>query len=240
MIDLSTITTAANSFASGLLDGLIMAIYAIIVIVVMFFLGKLVSKYVAKLVETVLEKIELEKWIDKQGLGHALAGFTLTQIITVFIRVYIVFAFLGAAAQLINVSFFTGVILGILNYLPSLLQGLILVIGILFVAAYITNTIRSEKFYGSQQLALGVQILIGYIAIVLALPMLLPHLSKQILVLEKLLELFITAVILAFGLAVGLGFGLGIKSAVEKASLKHQDCFDDLFLSVNNIRKRKK
>jgi hypothetical protein len=137
---------------------------------------------------------------------------------------------LGAATQVVESQFFTSIIQGFLNYLPLLAQGLVLIVATLYVAAFISNTIKSKKdLFMSHQLALGVQLFLGYLAIVMALPLILPGLGTQIQILENLLVLFIQAVILAFGLAVGLSFGLGLKDPISKAALKNQDIFDSLF-----------
>jgi uncharacterized membrane protein len=215
-----------SQFTFKTLDFVVALLIVLIFLAIGYFVAKIVNMFVFK----ALERIKLEEWIKRKGLQNALAGFSLTSLILILIKIYIVFAFLGAAAEVINVTFFTQVISALLAYLPSLVQGLAIIIATLFIAAYITNTIRSKKdLFLSEQLAFGVQVLIAYIALILALPLLLPNLGSQIKVLIDLLNLIVTALIIAFGLGVGLALGLGLKDSISEAARKHQDIFDNFF-----------
>ena len=123
-----------------------------------------------------------------------------------------------------------------MGYLPSLFQGIIVIVGVLFIASYVTNTIKRQKTLFAEELSFVLKLLIAYVGVILALPLFLPNLAPQIMVLERLLELFMSALFVAFGLAVGLGFGLGIKDAVAKSAKKHQHVFDGIF---GHIAKKK-
>ena len=132
---------------------------------------------------------------------------------------------------------FTDLIWSLLGYLPNLAQGLIVLVGILFLAAYVTNTIKhSKQMIMAKPFAIALHAVFVYIGAVLALPLILPGLQPQINVLQRLIELLLSAAILAFALAFGLGFGLGIKEAVSESAAKHQEFFDDLLGKIDRRR----
>ena len=232
-IDGLDLTSFANTFVSDLMTW----VYSAVVILVFLALGTVVAEFINKLLRTGLKKIRLEEQVAARGLSGALVGFSVTQILTVFLKVYIVLAFLGQAARIVGITFLTDLIWGLLAYLPNLAQGLIVLVGLLFVAAYVSNTIKKNRqVMMAKPVAIGVHTLFIYIAAVLALPLILPGLQPQINVLQRLIELLLSAAVLAVALAFGLGFGLGMKEAVSEAAAKHQDFFDDLLGKIDRKR----
>ena len=212
-------------------------VYAAVVILVFFALGLIVADFINKLLRTGLKKIRLEEQIASRGLTGALGGFSVTRIATAFLKAYIVLAFLGQAARIVGITVFTDLIWSLLGYLPNLAQGLIVLVGILFLAAYVTNTIKhSKQMIMAKPFAIALHAVFVYIGAVLALPLILPGLQPQINVLQRLIELLLSAAILAFALAFGLGFGLGIKEAVSESAAKHQEFFDDLLGKIDRRR----
>jgi len=226
-----------SGFVNAFISDFMAWVYSALVLLVFLALGLLVADFVNKLLRTGLKRIRLEEEIAKRSFSGALGGFTVTQIATVFLKVYIVLAFLGQAAYIAGISFFTDLIWGLLGYLPNLAQGLIVLVGMLFVAAYVTKTIRdNRRIMLAKPVALGIHALFIYIAAVLALPLILPGLQPQINVLQRLIELLLTTAIVAVALAFGLGFGLGIKDAVAESASKHQEFFDDLVGKIDRRR----
>jgi len=227
------LTTFANSFISDVVTW----VYSGLVILVFLALGLIVADFVNKLLRTGLKKIRLEEQIASRGLTGAMGGFSVTQLMTVFLKAYIVLAFLGQAARITGVTFFMDLIWGMLTYLPNLAQGLIVLVGMLFVAAYVSNTIKQNRqVIMARPLAIGIHAVVVYIAAVLSLPLILPGLQPQIMVLQRLIELLLSAAVLAISLAFGLGFGLGMKDAVAESSAKHQEFFDDLLGKIDRRR----
>lgn len=203
------------------------ALTAAILFGVFLILGLLAAKILNSIIKKLLLKGELEERIIAKNLQGALLGFTVTRIVTVLVKLYVVLAFLGAAANIAGIAFFTSLITGLISYLASLSQGIIIISALLFIATYLTNTFKDGKFIFARQIALAVKATIAYIGLILALPLILPNATVSVL--ANLLLLAGSAVVVAFGLGVGLALGLGLKDAVSKAATKNQALFDDLF-----------
>ncbi|VVB52125.1 Uncharacterised protein [uncultured archaeon] len=230
-----------SAVATNVVNRGIDAILAVVVVLVFLLLGNIVASVIASVVQAFLKKVKLEETIADYGLEDALAGFTISQIATVILKVYLIFLFLGAAADVINIPFLTRIIYEFINYIPSLVQGLLVVIILLFVASYVGNTIQKEKKIAmAYQLALGIKIFLAYIGLIIALPLLLPGVGDKLAVLERILELFITAIVIAFGLGMGLALGLGLKDTVARVAEKHEDTIDGLFERTDRHPKLKK
>ncbi len=226
-----------TSFVNGFISDLMVWVYSGLVILVFFALGLIVADFVNRLLRTGLKRVRIEEKIAAKGLTGALAGFSVTQIVTVFLKTYVVLAFLGQAARIVGITFLTDLIWGLLAYLPNLAQGLIVLVGLMFVAAYVSNTIKNNRqVMMAKPFAIAVHAIFIYIAAVLALPLILPGLQPQINVLQRLIELLLSAAVLAVALAFGLGFGLGMKDAVSESAAKHQEFFDDLLGKIDRRR----
>lgn len=228
-----TIIGILTEFSSFLLKRGLDSLYVAAIFAVAFIVGIVIAEIVTRIIKEIFKRGKLEERIRARGLQNALLGFNLTQIITVLLKVYIVFTFLGAATDIASVQFLTNIVQMLLNYLASFSQGVAIIVATLFVAAYITNIIKKQqRVLFAKQLALGLQIFIGYIALILALPLILPNVGGEAAILSRLLELLITAIIVAFGLAVGLSLGLGLKDPISKAAQKNQQLFDDVFSKI--------
>ena len=108
------------------------AIIALIVIAVFFLFSKMVGKYAGLLVHRISKAVRLEEIISGHGLGDALLGFKLTEIVTIIVELYIMLAFFGTAADLVGLTYFSGIVGTILGYVPNLIEGLAVIVGALF------------------------------------------------------------------------------------------------------------
>ena len=211
------------------------AVWAIIAIAIFLVIGVIVAKIVAWIIGKALEGVKLEAFMKKHKVHNAMLGFTLTQIITALIGVYIIFVSLGAAAQMISITFVSDVILGILAYIPSLAQGILIIVAALLIADYVTNWIKDKKSIAfSHQIGIAIEVLIAYIAVVMALPSILPNVDTTILL--RLFELLLTGLVIAVCGGLALALGLGLKAPIEKAGLKNQHVFDSLFGKLSKIK----
>lgn len=216
-----------SQIATDLVGRGVNALTAIVAVFFFLAVGYIIAWALGEVIKAVLKKLKLEEFIKKHELDNALMGLSITQMVTVVVKVYIIFLFLGMAADAINMEFLAKVAGSALEYIPSLVQGLIIITAVLFVGAYISNTIKREKKIGlANQLAIGVQLFIAYIGLLLSMPLLLPGIGDRILVLERILELFITAIVIAIGLGAGLALGLGLKDSVARAASKNEEMME--------------
>ena len=215
------------------------AIIALIVIAVFFLFSKMVGKYAGLLVHRISKAVRLEEIIFAHGLGDALLGFKLTEIVTIIVELYIMLAFFGTAADLVGLTYFSGIVGTILGYVPNLIEGLAVIVGALFFGDFVSDKIRKRGIFAfKQQAATFVEIFIIYIGVIIALPIVLPAAETTILL--DILRLAMMTIVIAVGLGVGLAIGLGFKAPVERAALANQEMFDALIGAVNLKKKRGK
>ena len=215
------------------------ALIALVVVVAFFLIGKIVAKYVTKVIRRLSAALKVEETIAAHGLGDALLGFKLTEIVTVLVEFYVVLLFFGTAADLVGLTYFSTIVASIMGYVPNLIEGLAVIVGALFLGDFITDKIKQKaRFAFKNQLATFVEIFIVYVGIIIALPIILPAAETTILL--DILRLAMITIVIAVGLGVGLAIGLGFKAPVERAALANQDMFDALVGSVNLKKKRGK
>lgn len=210
--------TGASSFVGNLLAGL--AAFAIFV--ALMFIGVFVADLLGKGLRLFLKQVRLEKFLAEHEVHDAFVGFTLTDILTALLKVYVVVAFLAIAASIVEVPVITYMATQALGYLPSLLQGLVILLAALMAGDYITDRMKKSKNIPfANSFAILVELFIAYNALVIAMPMLLPSADPSLLVWSFLV------VLAAFAFALGLGFaiaiGLGMKETVADVAKKHKD-----------------
>lgn len=211
------------------------AVWAIIAIAVFLVIGVIVAKIVAWIIGKALEGVKLEAFLKKHKVHNAMLGFSLTQIIQALIGLYIIFVSLGAAAQMISINYVSNIILKILGYIPSLAQGILLIVAALLIADYVTNWIKEKKsVVFSHQIGVAIEVLVAYIAVVLALPLILPNVDITILL--ELFKLLLTGLVIAICGGFALALGLGLKTPIEKAASKNQHVFDSLFGKLSKLK----
>ncbi len=206
------------------------SVIAVLVIALAFVVGFYVSKYIAQIIEMALQKAKVEKWIDDNSLGTALLGFRLTQIIVVWVKVYIIAAAIGTGFALVSSDLpIVATINGFIEYMGTLASSLVIIVGALFIAKYISNEIKKGDVLFSTQIAGAIHLAIAYFVAVSTLPNLLPGPGE---VIADLLTFFLQALVVGIGLAIGLAFGLGLKDVISKSAAKNQAAIEKYIVNL--------
>ncbi len=225
---------------TAMLRGLAVNTFNVLVasaIVVLFvLLGIFVAAIINRIIRHLFEKVGVEEVMKKMDVTNALRGFTVTGIVTALVKVYVVLAFLGAAANLIELNFFVTVIHQVISYIPMFIQGLLIIIGAVVLTHYKRRVIRETKIPFAHQIALLSTGLVLYIAVIMALPLILPNVDTSSLLM--ILQTFMISLFVAIALGFGLAIGLGLKEPIAKAGLKHQRFFDNLFEKIDHKGKK--
>lgn len=214
------------------------ALFAILVIFIFFIVGYILAAILSKIVEKIIRASKIEKALTGKE-EYIIAGFPITGIITFLLKIFVVFSFLGAAAEIVQLGFITNIIAWFTAYLPRLFEGVIIVLGALVFSDYIGKIIRQSKDIPIVNLtALVVQIFTAYIALVLALPLILPGIDVSIL--TQAFIWFIGACAIAIGIGLGIALGFGLKEPIAEAAKKHGATFEYLFEEAEKPLGRKK
>jgi len=209
-----------NTLAADFVSSLI----AVLVFVLITLIGYLVAKILGSVWKFASEKLRIEKLMKEHGLHDALLGWTITGVVKFIVELWVFLIFLGWAAQTAQFDFLTTNIQNIINYIPSLIQGVAVVVGALLVGDYITNTIKESKVPLAKPMGVVIEVAIVYIGVVIALPMILP--SAKILLLESTFMSAVNALFITVAIAIGLGgaiaLGLGTKDIIRDIARKKQ------------------
>jgi len=214
------IATALSNMAVQLVQGF----WAALIILIYFVLGYLVAWIVNRLLAKAFEASKFEAKLKKKGLHDALLGVSFTSLVYSLVKFYIVVVFLGAAAARVDLGLVTEVITWLVGYLPSLVKGLVVVVGALFAADYVSDRIKGVRFAGA--ISALVKIFVGYTALVIAMPFLLPGADTEIL--KTAFTLAVSSVAVAFGLGIGIALGWGLKDTVGSIAKKKKGMLEKL------------
>ncbi|MFQ5405557.1 MAG: hypothetical protein ACE5DI_00155 [Candidatus Micrarchaeia archaeon] len=201
--------------------GFIVGTAQLVVVVLFILLGYLVARLIVSAVNRALEHSNLEGWLEKKGLHDALLGFTVKGLIGTLIKLVTVATFLGIAARTANLGFVEQLVFWFIGYIPSLVQGIVIIAIALLGVDYVTDKITAGKGVPlGRFLATAFKVFVGYTAVVIALPLLLPGADVELLKLAFLLIL--GAASLALGLGLAIAIGLGLKDTVASLGKKRE------------------
>lgn len=201
---------AAENFVFGIAD--------VFVVLLFLLIGWIVGKVLAGIAKRFLEKIEIEHSLKKRGIHDELLGFTLTDVITKFVKILTYAVFLGIAADVVNLRFLGDLVMWFVGYVPLFIQGATIVVLALLGGGYLTARIRKSGMPFANFTGFVFEVFVAYTALVIALPLVLPNADVQIL--NNVLMLAIGAVALALGLGLAIAIGLGGKDAVSEIAKK--------------------
>jgi len=206
-----------------LMDALLKAFFILLVFLAMW----IVDVIVVALVRNIWKYLGIEKMLKKEKLQDALLGISLRDIIEKIIGLYLFILALAISGDIANIPVLSEWGLGLLNYFPALVQGLLIIVVSLFVGDYIGDRIRQSEFVLSAFVGTLIQIFIVYIGLTIALPAILPAIDTKIL--ENAFVAIIAGV--AFGLSIGLGVGIGLgsKPTIEEMIKKNKKKIEKLF-----------
>ena len=216
-----------RSGAVGFIGNLLEGVAAFCILVVIMLIGIWVANLLGQVLKEFFNRVKLDKFLESHGVHDAFLGFTLSGIAIILLKLYVVVAFIGIAASVVMVPMLYVLAAQALNYLPSLVQGLVIVLAALMAADYLTDRIKtSKKIPFANSIGILVQLFIAYNALVIAMPLLLPAADPSLLVWSFLVLLSAFAIALGFGSAIAIG--LGMKDTVAELAKKHKDKFNRL------------
>ncbi len=206
----------ANNFIGGIAD--------FVVVLIFLGIGYVVARFLAGVVKRGLHELRLERKLEEKGIHDALLGFTVSDIIVTLVKISTFAVFLGVAADVVNLTFLNTIVYWFLSYLPMLIEGVIVIVAALLFGDFIADRIRKAHgvpFAGS--LGLATKIFVGYTAIVIALPRILPGADVDIL--KTFFILIVGAVAVAIGVGFAIALGLGLKDTINDVAKERKKEF---------------
>ena len=223
-MDWNIIMQRMSEATAAMAVGLMQAVWAAFIIVAYYILGWCIAFVLIGLLKSAFASIKLEQKIKELGIQNALLGIKLTDLVYGLLKFYIIVVFLGAAAARVELGIVTEKLIDLANYVPNLMQGLIIIVAALFAADYVAGRIKGVQF--ARTLGMLIKVFVGYTALVIAMPSILPQADTSIL--KTAFTLVVSSVAIAVGLGLGIALGWGLKDTVSEVAKKKRKMLENL------------
>jgi len=228
VISYDNVQSVLAQSGTAVVGNLVYGIAAFAVMVLILAIGYAIAWVLGKALKEFSKQIKVEQFMEKHGVHDSLLGFNLTGIAVLLVKLWVMVVFLGISAQITNVGLILDLSTKAIDYMPMLIEGVILLVVGLVVADYITDRMKTvKKIPFVNGIAMVIEVFIIYVAAVMALPLMLPTVKPDLL--ENSFNIVLTAVCFSVGLGLAIAMGLGLKDAVADVAKKHKDKIGRLF-----------
>ncbi len=217
---LNLLASNLSQVVSDVAKNFVVGLAAIIVVLFFMVLGWIVGRILVRVLHAFLEGIQLEHKLEKRGIHDALLGFTVTGVLSTFVKLLTYVVFLGIASSVVQLAFLENLVTWVVLYIPVLIQGVVILMLALLAGDYVTDRIKASKVPFAKLFGMALEGFIVYTALVIALPLVLPNADVEIL--KTTFFLIVGAFALAIGLGLAIAIGLGTKDVVAAVARKKQ------------------
>jgi hypothetical protein len=185
---------------------------AVIVIVIGWVLGRLVGSGVSK----VLEKAGIDGAMRRTIVGKTLerSGIKVARLFNLLIRWLVYLVAILAAVNILNITSLNNFMTAVVQYLPSFIVGVFIMILGTVVADFVGNSVRALGREAGVRFSFivgdGLRLLLYFVAVVTGLSVMKIDVS--------ILQIFANALAWGAAAAFAIAFGLGFKDTVAKNS----------------------
>lgn len=204
-----TVTDATRS----VLEYLPRVFWAVVVVLV----GVLVAWAVKTLVVKGLKLIKLKPYTDAVGLNKVFPGqLDLVNLLGDLLKWVIVIIFLLPALEILNLSVFTELVVGIVAYLPNVLVAVIILVVGTVLADLLARVIESTTHTIGAKTAAFAADFSRWTVVVIAVLTALTQLGIAVTIISQIVTGFVAMLAIAGGLAFGLGGQGAAKEVVDR------------------------
>ncbi len=208
---LQPLTNALNEFATTVAE----AAPKIVAALILLGIGLLVGRVIGWVVKKVAEKMNLDNYWSKTGIGQSVsrAGWNLTRIISVAARWFVYLFFISAAVNVLEFTQLSQAINDVWLWIPNVAAFvIILVIGSLiadFVGRWMQRELPARGVVGGRAIGLAATGILYAIVLVVA--------TTQLQIGEVILNSVISALIWGLAAAIAVGVGVGLAYGLREA-----------------------
>ncbi|WP_368503043.1 mechanosensitive ion channel [Alkalihalophilus sp. As8PL] len=209
--------------AIAMLNNVLTMIPNIIIAGILIAAGIWLGKWVKRIVSNLLEKVGINQFLNKIGVGNATqagASMSPAEVLGYLAQIVVVLLFTVEALQLVGLSNVVGIINAILAYLPMVIAALV-ILGVGLYVANIAQKIIMSMIVQRQEAKLFGNIA-KYIIIIFAVFMAVDQLQIANTVVNSAFILILGGIALAFGIS----FGLGGKEFAQRRLAKLEEKMD--------------
>ena len=185
---------------------------AILILVV----GWLIAKLLEAVIVRILKAVQLDSASEKAGISRVLAQgdikLTLSELIGAVIYWIIILIVLATTLSALNLTIAADLISRLVEYVPSLLGAIFILVVGAFLANFIATIVRTAAsnagLKAAKPLAQLTKIVLIIVAVIMAI--------EQLKIAATLIVLAVNIILISIGLGLALAFGLGCKDIAAK------------------------
>jgi|SRR3989344_7668952 len=213
LVDVLETIVAIRSPFEALWVGFIKFFPDLIAVILLLAIGYFFGLILGSMLKVILQKIGLDKSIEKAALSKAIGKTHVSSILGEILKWYVFIIFLQAAVDKIDLGSLSEVLNAFVLWLPDLILGILMILfGIVF-AHYIELKINeNSKVKGMSVLSKIVKWLILFIIVLSAFR----QIGIQVDLIENLFLVVTGALAVGISLALGIALGLGLKKDAER------------------------
>lgn len=208
----------AIEIISSLVNQLIAMVPRIIGAIIVLIIGWAVGRGLGAIISRILDKAGVDDALRKTSVGKAIerAGITLPKFFDILIRIFIYLVAVFAAVNVLQIDVLTYYMKMIVEYLPSLIAGIVILIFGLMIADFIGDAItavgREAKIEYASIASLAVRGVLYLVVIIIGLS----TMRIDVSILNMVVTALSWGVAGAIAIGGGLAVGLGLKDYVTK------------------------
>jgi len=198
-----------NPTVEGLFAFMTNLLWFIVLAVVGLIIGGLFYKFV----RDGLHAIGFEEGLKRRKADRALGDVPVTSVLASTVKWYIVLLFLTEGAAKLGLPVLSRFMQDLMAYIPSVIFGGVVLLVTLIIADFVGNRAKQVKVGFAEELALGAEIVIIFLGVVLVLP------KFGIMQIDILVDSF-KIVVAGASIGIAIAFGLGLKESIAAAAKK--------------------
>lgn len=181
-------------------------------------LGYVFGRLIGKAVTLLLNKTGIDNAVRRTSIGKALeqSGTTMSSLIGAAVRWFVYLVSLLVAADVLNITVFSNFLTMLLEYIPYLIAGiLILILGFTlsdFASNAALNMFRELGVVYSRLLSVAVRLFLYLVVVVIAFS----AMKIDVTILYTFASAIAWGLAAGVALMIGLAFGFGLKDVVAK------------------------
>ncbi|RLF97575.1 MAG: hypothetical protein DRN49_07340 [Thaumarchaeota archaeon] len=203
---------------TNLIDQFIAMMPRIIGAIIILIIGWAVGRGLGAVISRILDKAGVDDALRKTSVGKAIerAGISIPRFFDILIRAFIYLVAVFAAVNVLQIDVLTYYMKMIVEYLPSLIAGIVILIFGLMVADFIGDAItaigREAKIEYASLASLAVRGVLYLVVIIIGLS----TMKIDVSILNMVVTALSWGVAGAIAIGGGLAIGLGLKDYVTK------------------------
>ena len=181
---------------------------SLIAAILLLIIGYLLGAVLGHILEVALKRLGVDKRLQKAELTKGIGKMHLSGVLGELLKWYVFIIFLQAGVDLLELGTLSGVLTTFVNWLPSLIVAIIIILFGMLVAHYVEHRIKQRSTVrGVRVSAVVLKWVIVFIVILTALK----QIGVEISLFENAFYLILGALAIGLALALGIGLRLGMK-----------------------------